>query len=151
MVAPDRTELPRYGSLELSVALKAKFSNPYDLRQVSLDGIFSGPDGIEMKVPGFWDGEAAWRVRFTPSQAGQWTYQLTVTDTHGTSQPYAGKFTVTASDLHGWLQVGNKINPAYSGHYLVYQDGTPFYGVGHCDAFNLLGKGFSVDKGVTLF
>jgi hypothetical protein len=151
MVAPDRTELPRYGSLELSVALKTKFSNPYDLRQVSLDGIFSGPDGIEMKVPGFWDGEAAWRVRFTPSQAGQWTYQLTVTDTHGTSQPYAGKFTVTASDLHGWLQVGNKINPAYSGHYLVYQDGTPFYGVGHCDAFNLLGKGFSVDKGVTLF
>ena len=151
MVAPNRTELPRYESLELSVALKAKYNNPYDLRQVSLDGIFSGPEGVEMKVPGFWDGEATWRVRFTPSQAGQWTYQLTVTDTHGTSQPYTGKFSVTASDLHGWLQVGNWVNPAYSGHYLVYQDGTPFYGVGHCDAFNLLGKGFSVEEGVTLF
>ena len=76
VVTPNRTELPRYESLELSVALKAKYNNPYDLRQVSLDGIFSGPEGVEMKVPGFWDGEATWRVRFTPSQAGQWTYQL---------------------------------------------------------------------------
>ena len=46
VVAPDRTELPRYESLELSVALKAKYNNPYDLRQVSLDGLFTGPDGV---------------------------------------------------------------------------------------------------------
>jgi len=151
VVAPNRTELPRYESLQLSVALKAKYSNPYDLRQVSLDGLFTGPDGKQMKVPGFWDGEATWVVRFTPSQVGEWSYSLTVNDARGTSQPYEGKFSVTASDLHGWLQVGNWVNPAYSGHYLVYQDGTPFYGVGHCDAFSLAVDGFSVEKGVGLF
>ncbi len=146
VVAPDRTELPRYESLELSVALKAKYTNPYDLRQVSLDGLFTGPDGMQMKVPGFWDGEATWRVRFTPSQVGEWSYSLTVKDARGTSLPYEGKFTVTASDLHGWLQAGNWVNPAYSGHYLVYQDGTPFYGVGHCDALNILWMGSALTR-----
>jgi len=43
------------------------------------------------------------------------------------------------------------VNPAYSGRYLVYQDGTPFYGVGHCDALNVLLAGFSLDTGVGLF
>jgi hypothetical protein len=151
VVSPDRIELPRYESIELSVALKAQYSNPYDQRQVSLEGVFSGPDGRQMKTPGFWDGEAAWRVRFTPSQAGEWNYQLTVRDARGESQPSTGKFTVTASDLHGWLQPGNWVNPDYSGHYLVYQDGTPFYGLGHCDALNILWDGFTADTGVGLF
>ena len=150
-VAPDRTELPRYELIELSVALKATYNSPYDARQVSLDGDFTGPDGTHMRVPGFWDGEASWRVRFTPDQAGKWTYQLTVSDSHGVSMPYNGNFKVTTSDLHGWLQAGNWVNPAYSGHYLVYKDGTPFYGVGHCDALNLLWEGYSADKGITLF
>jgi hypothetical protein len=151
VVAPDRTELPRYESLELSVALKAKYANPYDLRQVSLDGLFSGPGGLQMQVPGFWDGEATWKVRFTPPQVGEWNYHLTVKDVRGISQPYNGKFVVTASELHGWLQAGNWVDPTYSGHYLVYQDGTPFYGIGFCDAVNILSDGFSMDQGVGLF
>jgi Domain of unknown function (DUF5060) len=148
--APDRTELPRYESLDIAVALDAKYSNPYDIRQVSLDGIFTGPDGKSMKVPGFWDGEAAWHVRFTPSMEGEWTYELTVTDSRGTSLPLEGKLKVTSSDLHGWLQAGNWVNPSYSGHYLVYQDGTPFYGLGHCDP-NVLIQSFSAENGVGLF
>jgi hypothetical protein len=151
VASPDRTGLPRYERLELSVALKAQYTNPYDLRQVSLDGIFTAPDGSQWKVPGFWDGEAAWVVRFTPSQVGEWNYSLTVKDERGVSQPYEGKFSVTDSDLHGWLQAGNWVNPAYSGHYLVYRDGTPFYGVGHCDSLNILVKGFSIEHGVGLF
>ena len=148
--APDRTELPRYESLDIAVALDAKYSNPYDIRQVSLDGIFTRPDGKSMKVPGFWDGEAAWHVRFTPSMEGEWTYELTVTDSRGTSLPLEGKLKVTSSDLHGWLQAGNWVNPSYSGHYLVYQDGTPFYGLGHCDP-NVLIQSFSAENGVGLF
>ena len=148
---PNRTEIPRYSSLELMVALKAKFGNPYDLRQVSLDGIFTAPDGLTVKVPGFWDGETTWRIRFTPSQVGNWSYSLTVMDGRGKSLPYGGQFNVTASDLHGWLQAGNWVNPDYSGHYLVYQDGTPFYGIGHDDALNILWDGFNIETGVSLF
>ena len=147
----DRTEVPRYESFEMTVSLKAEYTNPYDAREVSLDGVFTAPDGTQMNVPGFWDGEGSWRVRFTPSQEGEWSYQLVVREPRGASLPYEGQFTVTASDLHGWLQVGSWVNPAYSSRYLVYQDGTPFYGVGHCDALSVLLAGFSLETGVGLF
>ena len=133
------------------VDLEAEYENPYDARQVRLDGIFKGPDRTEITVPGFWDGKEAWRVRFTPSKEGEWTYKLYVNDWRGPSYPVTGSFKVTASGLHGWIQAGNWYDPDYSGHYLVYQDGTPFYGVGHCDALNILIDGFNVDEGVGLF
>lgn len=150
-VSLDRPSLPRYESLEMTVEVTAEYTNPYDAREVALDGIFVAPDGSEMTVPGFWDGEEAWRLRFTPSQEGDWRYQVWLTDVNGISLPAEGTFTVTPSDHHGWLQAGNWVNPDYSGHYLVYHDGTPFYGLGHADALNILIDGFSVDRGVGLF
>lgn len=147
----DQPSVPRYESVEMTVTLAAKYSNPFDAREVSLDGVFDGPGGLEMKVPGFWDGVSAWKMRFTPSVEGEWKYQLTVKDSRGVSAPFAGSLTATASNLHGWLQAGNWVNPSDSGHYLVYQDGTPFYGIGHCDAWTILNAGFSAENGVTLF
>ncbi len=150
-VTADRAELPLYESLELTVSLKAIYNNPYDARQVSLDGVFIARDGKTMQVPGFWDGESSWKVRFTPSELGEWTYRLTVTDAEGTSLPTEGVFNVTGSDLHGWIQAGNWVNPAYSSHYLVYQDGMPFYGIGHADALDLFFEGYNTQTGVSLF
>jgi len=150
-VTTDQSELPNYGSLEMLIELDADYANPYDAREITLDGVFIAPDGTEMSTPGFWDGEEAWRMRFTPSQEGEWQYQLTVTDVNGTSDPVSGIFSSTASDQHGWLQPGNAVNPEYSGHYLVYHDGTPFYGLGHADALNILIDGFNIDRGVGLF
>jgi hypothetical protein len=150
-VVLDRLEVPRYESLELTVELEARYSNPYDLREVSLDAVFTSPDGTVMNVPGFWDGEEAWRVRFTPSAEGEWRYSLTVTDGRGQSLPLDGSFTVTASDRHGWIIPGRAYDPNYSPRYLVHHDGTPFYGVGYCEALNILIDGFDVQDGVGLF
>jgi hypothetical protein len=150
-VSLDRAELPRYESLEVTVSLNAAYTNPYDARQVRLDGTFSGPGGQEMVAPGFWDGESAWRLRFTPGQEGTWQYRLAVTDGQGSSRPAAGSFEVGPSPHPGWLQVGNQVHPAYSGRYLVHHDGTPFYGIGHCDALNIFVDGFDVERGVGLF
>ena len=150
-VTPDRSELPTYASLEMLVALTADYTNPYDAREITLDAVFTAPDGTEMQIPGFWDGKEAWRVRFTPSQEGEWQYQLAVTDNNGTSEPVSGTIAATASAQHGWLQPGNAVNPEYSGHYLVHHDGTPFYGLGHADALNILIDGFNIDRGVGLF
>lgn len=147
----DLTEVPRYESIEMKLAVQAQYSNPYDMRQVRLDGVFTGPDGTQMTVPGFWDGQDAWRVRFTPSQVGQWSYRLVIQDEGGTSLPAQGKFDVIPSELHGWIQTGKLVDPAYSGHYLVYQDGTPFYGIGHGDASTLYSNGFDLERGFGLF
>ncbi|MBE2221263.1 MAG: DUF5060 domain-containing protein [Anaerolineae bacterium] len=150
-VTPDRTDLPTYASLEMLVALEAAYNNPYDAREITLDAVFTAPDGTTMNVPGFWDGKDAWRLRFTPSQEGEWQYQLTVTDANGTSEPVSGTLNATTPEQHGWLQPGSAVNPDYSGHYLVHHDGTPFYGLGHADALNILIDGFNIDRGVGLF
>ena len=150
-VTLDRSELPRYESLEMEIALEAEYDSPYDAREVRLDGLFTGPDGSEMLVPGFWDGDGAWRLRFTPGQTGAWTYQLSVTDARGTSEPVAGQISVTDSEAPGWLLPGNVVNPEYSSRYLAHHDGTPFYGIGHADALNILIDGFDAERGVGLF
>jgi len=153
-VESNSLEVARYGELELVVALEAAYDNPYDVRQVDLMTVFTGPNGRDWMVPGFWDGEDAWRVRFTPSVEGEWRYSLRVRDRRGESKPRDGQFSCLppgAAGHHGWLQVGEWVDPAYSARYLVHHDGTPFYGVGHCDAFDLMSYGFDVDEGFALF
>jgi hypothetical protein len=143
-------EVGRYGKFELAVALEATYDNPYDVRQVDLTAVFIGPDGREWAVPGFWDGDEAWRVRFTPSAEGGWRYSVQVRDRHGESRPYDGRFTCLPSGDHGWLQVGDWVDPAYSARYLAYHDGTPFYGAGHCNAFDLMSYGLDAEGGFVL-
>lgn len=150
-VVADHENVPRYESIELTVEIDADYSNPYDARQVLLEGIFTAPDGSKMTMPGFWDGDGAWKLRFTPSQEGLWTYAISVTDGRGISASHLGEFQVTPSDLHGWIQPGHLFDPDYSGRYFVHHDGTPFYGVGHADALNILIDGFDVEDGVRLF
>jgi len=147
----DQNEVPRYQSIELTVEIDAEYSNPYDAREIALEGVFTSPEGSDMTIPGFWDGEGSWKIRFTPSQAGLWTYAISAKDRRGNSFPSIGELTVTPSDLHGWILPGNSVNASYSGHYLVHQDGTPFYGVGHCEALNILIDGFDTEEGVRLF
>jgi len=47
--------------------------------------------------------------------------------------------------------VGSWVDPAYSPRYLVHHDGTPFYGIGHCDAIALMAYGWSERDGLVLF
>jgi hypothetical protein len=147
----DRNEVPRYESIEFSIGINAEYSNPYDWREVTLDAVMLGPNGESMNVPGFWDGEEAWKIRFTPPSEGIWTYHVSVTDSRGQSLPNEGEFTVLPSDLHGWIIPGDLFDPAYSGRYLLHHDGTPFYGIGHCDALDILIDGFDMEDGVGLF
>lgn len=147
----DTAEVSKYESIELTISVDAQYANPYDLREISLDGVFTGPDGAQMSVPGFWDGIDSWNIRFTPSQEGTWRYSISIKDVNGESSPMDGDFNVTNSNLHGWIVPGDSYNENYSPHYLVYHDGTPFYGVGYCEALNILIDGFDVDDGVGLF
>ena len=72
-VEADRDEGPRYEPVELTLDIDAEYSNPYNVRNVALEAVFTSPDGRAMIVPGFWDGEASWKIRFTPSEEGLWT------------------------------------------------------------------------------
>jgi hypothetical protein len=74
-------------------------------------------------VPGFYDGDGVYRIRFSPPAVGKWTYSTH--STHAALDGKAGSFTVvTTTDPmnHG---------PVESDRYkLVYADGTPHFSVG---------------------
>lgn len=48
-------------------------SKPYAdyLTAAPLSVIFHGPDGEAQTVPGFWDGGATWKLRFSPDTVGE--------------------------------------------------------------------------------
>ncbi|HEU4319965.1 MAG TPA: DUF5060 domain-containing protein [Acidimicrobiia bacterium] len=138
-VSSDTFELASYEQVELTVDLTATYDNPFDQREVTLDAAFTHEGGQSLSIPGFWDGDASWKVRFTPNEPGYWTYQIAVTDNSGTSEPVVGTITVAPSDHPGFLRIGDQVDPDYSPRYFAYEDGTPWYGRGHADLDMSLG------------
>jgi hypothetical protein len=54
-VGAGSEQVGNYGLVELTVDFDADYGNPFCQREVALDVVFTGPDGDEWKVPGFWD------------------------------------------------------------------------------------------------
>ena len=98
-----------FGLFEMSFQL-GKYDNPYDPEVIEVYAEFSAPDGKTFKVNGFYyegydfqqknDYEVAsasrdkgWRVRFTPNQAGKWSFNLFAIDRNG-------KTTLSTSDKY---------------------------------------------------
>jgi hypothetical protein len=127
----------QYDMVEWVVGVSAQYDNPFDQREVDLSVTFTTPNNSEMKVSGFWDGEGNWLVRLNPATAGEWQYSVIVVDKQGQSEALEGLFNVSASASKGWLQTGQAFDPNYSNRYLVHNDGSPFYGVGHGDVFSI--------------
>ncbi len=71
--------IPRYHLVDLVVAgpgLEVE-GNPYDLE---FSATFQGPQGRSITIPGFYDSELGFVVRFAPEQTGNWSYAVTSSD-----------------------------------------------------------------------
>jgi hypothetical protein len=94
--------------------------NPY--LDVTLHAIFTFSNRA-IKVPGFYDGDGVYRVRFMPDTPGEWTYRTVsnVAELDGTS----GIFSCAAPrpGMHGPVTVRNKFHFAHA-------DGTPYFPFG---------------------
>ena len=99
--------------------------NPFD---VEVAGEFSGPNGQRLRVPGFYDGNGVWKIRFSPPALGAWTLR--------TISPLAALNARTETEvecvanrnpkIHGGLRV----DPSYP-HHFVYEDGTRYFLMGY--------------------
>ena len=80
-----------------------------------------GDDQIE--VSGFYDGDGDYRVRFSPSKPGAWSYETTSSVSELNRK--TGEFTVTMPSVgnHGTVHVTNTFHFAYA-------DGTPYKELG---------------------
>jgi hypothetical protein len=62
------------------VVLSASDNFPNPVQDVDLTAVLEGPNGQELILPGFWDGGRTFRIRFTPTAPGEWSYMTVSSD-----------------------------------------------------------------------
>ena len=67
--------------------------NPF---AAAVRGIFIGPDGERLIIPGFYAGAARWIVRFSPTKIGPWRYEIE-SDLARTESPTSGSIDCVAA------------------------------------------------------
>jgi hypothetical protein len=90
--------------------------------EVELTAVFSSW-GEEIKVPGFYDGNGVYRIRFSPQKKGTWRYKTLSNSNELSGKKGRFRCISPSGNNHGPVRVINT-------HYLQYADGTPFYSVG---------------------
>ncbi|MBX2886372.1 MAG: DUF5060 domain-containing protein, partial [Granulosicoccus sp.] len=138
---------------EPSLTTSENANNPNPFLDMALVVEFSAPSGDVFTVPGFYAGDgkgngsgSVWRVRFAPSETGNWQYRVTFRQgdeiaissntSSGTALPSngtTGDFNITAvpEDAPGFTAVGAL---QYDGHhYLKFADG-PYWIKGGVDS-----------------
>jgi len=94
--------------------------NPY--MDIELSAVFIQGDK-NLKVPGFYDGEGKYYIRFSPDMEGEWEY--TTISNSDELNGREGKFNCISpsKENHGPLKIVNTF-------YLQYADETPYYAIG---------------------
>jgi len=119
LCASDTSTVEQWGIYEI-VLNGPTNGNPFV--DVELSAVFDN-GGQQISVPGFYDGDGVYRIRFMPETQGAWRYE-----THANVQALTGKtgsFTAgpPGKGNHGPVQVRNT-------YHFAYADGTPFYPIG---------------------
>lgn len=145
----------QYQKFELDFAVENTLASnlqwPYDANPpsgvpagvgISVDGVFTDPQGREYRQPAFlyqpfldevrndreWHyptGRYFWKVRFTPNQAGDWHGRIVVEDRGGIAQSQSFPFRVMPSSAHGFVRVSRR-----DSRYFEFDDGSFFSGLG---------------------
>jgi len=125
--AADTVE--RWRVHEISFAAQGEYADPFS--EVELDVTFTGPGDITMVMPAFWDGGGTWKVRFAPTEPGNWSYITSCSNTSDAGlHDQSGLFTCVAytGELEIYRRGFLKTEPGV--RYLMYADGTPFFYLG---------------------
>jgi hypothetical protein len=116
-------QVQQYHSHDFAFRAQAQ-GNPFD---VDVWGEFTGPGGRTLRLPGFYDGEGTWKIRFSPTATGAWT--LKTVSSLPALNGQTGRLECvpnTHPRIHGSLRV----DPAHPYHF-VYEDGTRYFLLGY--------------------
>ncbi|MBA3847224.1 MAG: glycosyltransferase, partial [Planctomycetes bacterium] len=123
---------------EFSFTLSRWYDNPFDPRQISVEGVFTAPDGRITRVPAFYtqdftrtadterevlraDGAPRWALRWTPEAPGEHQLRIEAADGDGTQVAAAASIGVVASKRRGFA----RIDP--DARHFRYDDGSFLY------------------------
>jgi len=102
----------------------AQHPNPF---MVEVSATFEGPGGEKLTLPGFYDGENGWKVRFSPTAVGKWKYE-TRCKADPAMDGKRGEIECvpnTNPNIHGGLRIDRE-HP----YHFVYEDGTRYFLLG---------------------
>ncbi len=142
-ITQSRDSVRRFERLELTLDSIPVYANAFDLRIIEITAYFISPTEKRIRVPGFfyqdyirtWDndrevltprGNPCWKVRFTPTEVGNYKYYIIVKDGAGEIKSEEGEFKAVASDKPGYIRV-SPVNY----HYFQFDSGEDFFPIGH--------------------
>ena len=128
----------QFGKFECAVYLKAAVTNPYDYEEISVQAIFTGPNGENTTVDGFFmqnftlnttTGALAqadagqFRVRFCPQTEGLWTYTVQVTLASGSAVSAPQQFECLPTAGKGFVR-------RFNNRYFRFDNGEQYIPIG---------------------
>ena len=123
--------VPKWTRFEQAFESRVAYSNA--LQQATLTVVFSSPLGETNPVYGFWDGGTTWRVRFSPNQAGRWSYETICSDPANPGLHHrTGAFLCTAPAGANRFQRHGPVRAARDHRHFEHADGTPFFWLADC-------------------
>jgi hypothetical protein len=112
-----QSAVPKWSVFEITFAASGRYANPYT--ETSISAVFQGPNGLEKTVCGFWDGGTTFKIRFTPTAEGTWSYQTSSSDAGLDGKTGSLRCVAPVAGRHGFL----RIDPKYRASF-VWDDGT---------------------------
>lgn len=151
---PNSTVVGRYQLFQLTLDLQTDATNPFDPRQIDVEGNFMAPNGETIHVPGFLyqpfhsnpngtPGEPAgppvWLIRFAPTQVGIWRYTVKASEPVGDITLSSARFRCVPSASPGFI-TRDKNNSLF----FAYNNGKVFTPIGEdmCWSPNYTPAGF---------
>src|SRR6266566_6044372 len=64
----------------VEIALEAKDEHKDPFNELTLDAIFTDPAGKSVRVPGFWAGGRAWKIRYASPKVGSHRFKAESSD-----------------------------------------------------------------------
>ena len=113
-----------YGLFETSFSVSLPYNNPFDASDIKVDAEIEREGKSLGMVPCFNDGDV-WKLRYTPSQSGQYTYQINAKTASESEQCAQGSFVVDDSEHWGFLRIGK-----HSKRHFVFENGESYFALG---------------------
>ncbi len=114
---------------EWNFASTVNSTDPYN--EVELDVIFTGPDGAEFAMPGFWRGGEKWSVRFSAREPGLYAWRTVCSDTTNSGlHAQKGEVEVLPRLGEGYFGLHGRLLVAEDKRHFEHEDGTPFFWLG---------------------
>ncbi len=120
-------EIPVWQSTELcyhSVKSYATEEKPWKTVQITAE--FCSESGTKLVIPGFWDGGNVFKIRFAPTEQGEWKYVVksSLPELEGEQGTICALPPEEGNPLYTH---GGFLKASENGRYITYTDGTPFF------------------------